>query len=138
MLYRFYFQVLSDVLLSGAMSELTLVFQHAIIPLVSRADILATRMAPYDIEFLYCFIKLLTRLDLMSPHAHQHVNNIKNSWMKVLTKFMHNRRIRYARPTIDIPHTSTSTPSPSSAGSRQGNVNRGDAQSTVTTVVFKL
>lgn len=58
-------------------------------------------MAPNDAEFLYCLFKLLQRIGLSNPQAHQLVMQWQEWWKRVSYKIAVNKRVRYARPPAE-------------------------------------
>jgi len=87
LLYRPYFRVVSELLLSRAV-DVSLAFDAALPTLLSRADALVARQAGNDAEFVYSVCKLLHRVGTASAEGHLCVMRCKEQWAGLRAAFV--------------------------------------------------
>eukprot|EP01032_Pedospumella_encystans_P008886 gene8886-10504_t len=83
--YRPYLRLFSDLLLGPALSDI-LLHLDALIKIVTKAQLIANRLAGLDSEFLFSVLRLLHTLGTASPEAHNTVMQLKEQWKNIAPK----------------------------------------------------
>lgn len=84
-LNRPYLRLFSDLLLGPALSDI-LLHLDALIKIVTKAQLIANRLAGLDSEFLFSVLRLLHMLGTASPEAHNTVMQLKEQWKNIAPK----------------------------------------------------